>query len=329
MRFGKLVAVEKVDSRKGNTYWKFKCDCDNEKEIQTSHVVGGLIKSCGCLREGLIMRSSEVDYYDLQTHDPDPRSCKICNNQFFGFVGDRRVFCYNCSPRGASVADAHRTQKRAIKHILVEYKGGVCVECGYDKCEGALQFHHLDPQSKDFSLSHINPNSISMEELQKEVDKCIILCANCHAKKHFVDDKVGLIMRLPPSSSPVYESRKCRICESEFIPNNGNRYYCYSCSPYGIDNAILKRIRKKVIKRELLNYRGDSCFNCGYNECEGALHFHHKNPKEKEFEISNAKLDGESFTMEKIKREADKCDVLCANCHFELHYNNGDDFDLD
>lgn len=323
MRFNALVALEPAPSRNGNTYWRFRCDCGKEKEIQTGHVTRGLIKSCGCLADAVRNMSDSVQPTDL-----NPRTCKICGTQFFGFVNDTRVFCYNCSPRGASVSDAHKLQKRAMKHILVEYKGGKCVECGYDKCEGSLQFHHINEQEKDLAISQIKPNQIDMDKLYKEVDKCVLLCANCHAEKHFVDDRIGFVMQLPPKSLPSYGQRICRVCNSQFESRHPNRNYCYTCMPYGIGLYATKRIRERAVKHQLLQYRGTACFNCGYNASESALHFHHRNPKEKEFGLSAVYLNGVDMTMEKLKAEADKCDVLCANCHFEIHYND-DDFDLD
>ena len=70
-----------------------------------------------------------------------------------------------------------------IKKFLVEYKGGKCEKCGYHKCIQALEFHHRNPEEKKFALSKISP-SISLTELAAEVDKCILLCANCHRELH-------------------------------------------------------------------------------------------------------------------------------------------------
>ncbi len=67
------------------------------------------------------------------------------------------------------------------KQKLVEYKGGKCVSCGYNKYIGALGFHHLDPNQKDFQISG---KSISFDKLKAESDKCILLCHNCHAELH-------------------------------------------------------------------------------------------------------------------------------------------------
>ncbi len=49
-RFGKLVAISKAPSRSGKTYWLCQCDCGNQKEIQTNHLIDGAIQSCGCIR---------------------------------------------------------------------------------------------------------------------------------------------------------------------------------------------------------------------------------------------------------------------------------------
>jgi 5-methylcytosine-specific restriction endonuclease McrA len=265
---------------------------------------------------------------NVQPNDPNARVCKICGNEFYGFLFDTRIFCYNCSPRGATVAKAKRTQKRVIKHLLVKYKGGKCVECGYKKCEGALQFHHIDGQDKDFVLSTINPNSIPMSDMYKEVDKCILLCANCHAKKHEVTDKIATIMHLPMQNNN-FGTKKCVVCTSEFVANRPHRSYCYTCSPEGLNAKDAMRMKKRAIKRALLDYKGGAvCSSCGYDEYDGALQLHHRNPEDKEFTFSRTPLNEEDCTMERLKKEADKCDVLCANCHAEIHYMD-DDFDFD
>jgi len=67
-----------------------------------------------------------------------------------------------------------------MKRQLVEYAGGKCVRCGYDNSYAALQFHHKD-DSKEFG---IGSKVRSIEYMKAEVDKCELLCANCHAEHH-------------------------------------------------------------------------------------------------------------------------------------------------
>lgn len=73
--------------------------------------------------------------------------------------------------------------RRKIKKKAVDYKGGRCEKCGYDGCLAALTFHHLDPNKKDFGISD-KGHKVSWEVMQKELDKCIMLCANCHHELH-------------------------------------------------------------------------------------------------------------------------------------------------
>ena len=71
--------------------------------------------------------------------------------------------------------------RNRVKTKLVEYKGGKCQCCGYNRCIRALEFHHLDPSQKDFTISG---KSKSFETLKKEADKCILVCSNCHKEIH-------------------------------------------------------------------------------------------------------------------------------------------------
>ena len=74
---------------------------------------------------------------------------------------------------------------------LVEYKGGKCEHCGYDKCISALEFHHINPSEKDFGIGQYG-SSKSFEKMKQEVDKCILLCCNCHRELHWkLDNELG------------------------------------------------------------------------------------------------------------------------------------------
>lgn len=88
----------------------------------------------------------------------------------------KRFKCKKC------IVDAVIKKRHKNKQELVEYKGGKCEICGYDKCIDALEFHHLDPKEKEFGIS--NGNIKSLEKLKKEADKCILLCSNCHRELH-------------------------------------------------------------------------------------------------------------------------------------------------
>lgn len=87
------------------------------------------------------------------------------------------VRCRKCM----SVSVQKNREKMARRAI--EYKGGCCQVCGYNKCSRALEFHHLDPNTKEFGISK-DGQTRGWTRVKKELDKCAILCANCHREVH-------------------------------------------------------------------------------------------------------------------------------------------------
>lgn len=88
----------------------------------------------------------------------------------------------------------------------------------------------------------------------------------------------------------------------------------YSDRSEYLKKAVIKRRRK--LREMAIEYKGGKCSICGYSKCIAALDFHHINPSEKEFGISQK---GFSRSWDKVKTELDKCQILCANCHREIH----------
>lgn len=77
----------------------------------------------------------------------------------------------------------------------------------------------------------------------------------------------------------------------------------------------LKNYRNRL-KEMMVEYKGGKCEKCGYNNCIDALEFHHINPSEKDFGISQYA----NLCYEDVKKEVDKCILVCANCHREIHH---------
>jgi hypothetical protein len=91
-----------------------------------------------------------------------------------------------------------RRRRAAIKVDLVGARGGRCEECGYATTIWALEFHHLDAATKDFSLGGFLG---SLARARSEANKCVLLCANCHRRRHIVtatpnDDAVVRLRRI-------------------------------------------------------------------------------------------------------------------------------------
>lgn len=164
-KFGFLTAIKRVENQGAKTCWLFKCDCGNEKIAQTGHVTSGRVKSCGCQSNSL---SKTI------------RICPICNKEFTitNFAQINRKYCFECSPS----TNNPTTKSKAIRDRLIADRGGKCERCGYNRCNAALEFHHLDPNEKEFAIS--NSGMPSFEKVKEEADKCILLCANCHREEH-------------------------------------------------------------------------------------------------------------------------------------------------
>jgi 5-methylcytosine-specific restriction endonuclease McrA len=87
------------------------------------------------------------------------------------------------SDRAAYIVKAVSKRRKKLREMARLYKGGKCMLCGYSKYLGALDFHHLYPSKKEFGLS-MQGLTRSWEKIQVELDKCILICANCHREVH-------------------------------------------------------------------------------------------------------------------------------------------------
>jgi len=87
------------------------------------------------------------------------------------------------SDRAEYLKKAVSERRKMIRKMAIDYKGGKCALCGYDKCLQALEFHHVNGGGKDFGIS-AKGYTRSWNQVKSELDKCILLCANCHREVH-------------------------------------------------------------------------------------------------------------------------------------------------
>ncbi|MDD3488116.1 MAG: hypothetical protein PHH35_02070 [Candidatus Pacebacteria bacterium] len=85
--------------------------------------------------------------------------------------------------RAVYLKKAVTARRKRLKAMAIEYKGGKCIFCGYNKCNDALDFHHISSKDKEFGLS-VRGLTRSWEKITKELNKCILVCANCHRELH-------------------------------------------------------------------------------------------------------------------------------------------------
>ena len=146
--YGRLIVLAMYDAVNYKQLCLCRCACGTQKIVYAYNLKDGAVKSCGCLRrEATQMRGR-------------------ANSK-----GRTRDF-YECK---------RKTTRRDWKAEAVVYKGGKCALCGIIDSPCVYDFHHIDPASKDFNLG----NSTSRERMFEELDKCILICSNCHRKLHF------------------------------------------------------------------------------------------------------------------------------------------------
>lgn len=103
-------------------------------------------------------------------------NCKSCGETDPSkFYGARKTECKACHNKRCV------DKRKAVLKEAREKLGNKCCKCGYNKCEAALEFHHTDPNEKDFVLAGAK---YGKEKMLKELEKCILVCANCHREIH-------------------------------------------------------------------------------------------------------------------------------------------------
>ena len=107
--------------------------------------------------------------------------------------------------------------RKKVKEIILTCMGGECQNCGYHRCPTALEMHHVDPESKDFSFSYILASCRSWKVIYEEMSKCILLCVICHREFH-----AGLI-ELPETYTRFDPTLADSLRSKASLMTSGNR----------------------------------------------------------------------------------------------------------
>ena len=116
-------------------------------------------------------------------------------------------------------------------------------------------------------------------------------------------------------------SKRCPKCKetkdfSEFYKADMHGRKKKHLSPYCKPCMGLAAVEtRRKLKEQAIAYLGGICKGCNYSGCQAAFDFHHKDPSKKDFMI----VEYRGTNLDKIKPELDKCILLCARCHRELH----------
>ena len=134
---------------------------------------------CGENKEEALFKKDYKPQYTVNGRVKYTNTCSACDVQLYKIWRVGRKDYYNTR---------YRIRRIERKIRAIEYKGGVCMHCGLEVHPSAFDFHHLDPTQKDQDPGLMM--SCSDEKLFLELDKCILLCANCHRIEHFKDKEV-------------------------------------------------------------------------------------------------------------------------------------------
>lgn len=137
----------------------------------------------------------EEDYIDLNSKVRYNSHCKCISSTICEYCGrsftpktknaKNRKVCYDCNPYIAKdQPNEYKSKMRELNWNKLKQDLGFdgCVICGYNKYEGALDFHHLNPDEKEHGPSSIMHHQY--KKVRKEMEKCVVLCSNCHREVH-------------------------------------------------------------------------------------------------------------------------------------------------
>ena len=138
------------------------------------------MKKCSCCKE----TKSFEDFNKSKTEkDGRQNFCRYCSNKH-----RKQYYLQN------KEKETKRIKKRDedLRKWLFEYKSNQsCKKCGFNKHAAALDFHHRDPLQKDITISKMISDSYSKENILKEIQKCDILCSNCHRIFHYKENYIS------------------------------------------------------------------------------------------------------------------------------------------
>ncbi len=112
---------------------------------------------------------------DAKNTNKTLRTCQACNRKYiYSYqAGHGLTKCNSCKVNA---------RRKILKQRAVQLKGGCCVRCGYNRCIESLIFHH-NKGIKNFSIAAAAANR-PWREIEKELELCILICANCHGEEH-------------------------------------------------------------------------------------------------------------------------------------------------
>jgi transposase len=167
------------------------------------------------------------------------------------------------------------------------------------------------PLSREL-LEQLIEDDLSIRQIAERTGRCATTVRHW-MRRHGLSTARSLRRAEGRSAKAAGHARVLMDCaahgRTEFWLEGRGAYRCLKCRA---DRVVANRRRNKQI---LVDEAGGACQLCGYDRFIGALHFHHRDPRTKSFGMSES---GFTRSLEALRAEAAKCDLLCANCHAEV-----------
>ena len=278
--------------------------------------------------------------HHTMTHDEQLPNyeCPDCGQKFFK-ENNKKKYCANCSKKRNHKGSNHPNYKGKADYVDDIKKRATCSEEGCDEHRpAALCFHHKPEYGKIDDVSRMAVTAqYGVEDLKREIQKCELICHNCHRERHTdtepeienhtidwdsyrkTDIEINGDTVFRNEKSRRFTLRNCEYCNQEFLSRivernrGGGKFHSLRCagkSRTGGDTDTKSGL-VKTLKRE-----GE----CSSEDCNESrphcLQFHHIKPENKS---ESMKQIVESGSMEELKSELKKCKLLCANCHRVKH----------
>lgn len=149
-----------------------------ERALEVARLYTEENKTCSQISRELNIQRKNVylilDRLNVSLKEHKQESCKICNRH----IADNskgRTRCGTCNTN---------IRRYRIKKKAVDYKGGACHKCNWSGDISGFDFHHLNPDEKDFEINAKNVAGMKWDVVKAELDKCELLCALCHRLEH-------------------------------------------------------------------------------------------------------------------------------------------------
>ena len=197
------------------------------KKIMAVNLLGGKCISCGC-----------EDIFVLTFHHPNKNKEKVVGNLFKNRwskikleVQKCELLCRNCHIELHCIEGSRRDKTK--NQFLNMIQTTCCFNCGYKgKNVASLNFHHTDPEHKEFCISTGIRNHESIQKIIEEMNKCEVLCANCHVKIHINVARFNLF------KEKIYQ-RARSYNEGKYDPKNVSR------------KVVIKLYRKGISRKKI------------------------------------------------------------------------------